>query len=159
MTECDPRSYSQVDMQERFCLSLQSVYLHDRYLIEMGIRECAISHRLAVYLEGHFRGWHVDCEYNKVGNSPKMGATSQESKRPDIIIHRRGEGGPNLLAVEVKKSCEINESDQEKCRRYILELKYNWAVCVSVDRANAIWQWSSINGPTRVFSLPTGYVV
>jgi len=33
-----------------------------------GIHEQTISHRIAVYLEPLFNGYHVDCEYNKHGD-------------------------------------------------------------------------------------------
>jgi hypothetical protein len=94
-----------------------------------------------VYFENLFPGWRVDCEFNKCGNDPKLASRSVESKRPDIIVHQRGERGPNLLAVEIKKQLGIDSNDREKVRRYIDELKYKWAVCISLQVNKAICEW------------------
>ena len=37
----------------------------DRKLLEYEAHEQAISHRIAVYLEPSFKGYHIDCEYNR----------------------------------------------------------------------------------------------
>jgi hypothetical protein len=69
---------------------------------------------LAVYIEGEFPGWHVDCEYNRQGVSrgpkqvtpsellPPSGTSRHARISPDIVVDKRGHEGPNLLAVEVK---------------------------------------------------------
>jgi hypothetical protein len=89
------------DVRKRLWLAAQQLFLHDRYLLKHGVMECAISHRLAVYLEIGFPGWDVDCEFNKDGDDPKLADVC--GWRPDVIVHRRGKDGPNLLSVEVKK--------------------------------------------------------
>lgn len=97
-----------------------------------GIHEQAISHRIAVYLEPLFKGYHVDCEYNKHGakNDKKMAENTKVIRkecgckscvgwlkkthgsivriRPDIIVHKergkKSEG--NILVIEIKKKDE-----------------------------------------------------
>lgn len=146
-----PCQLSFTTIRQRVLLAIQCFYVHDRYLIETEIQECAISHRLAVYIEQQFAGWHVDCEFNKNGNDPKLAEIAVKSKRPDIIVHVRGPQGPNCLAVEIKKAATINTIDRDKCRRYVTELRYAWAVCVSFQSSSANLEWQS--GKRKRFEL------
>lgn len=81
----------------------------DIFLLENDANEEAISHRLAIYIENHVEGWHVDCEYNRKGLEPKRikaktGININEKLvYPDIIVHRRN-SNENLLAIEIKKN-------------------------------------------------------
>ncbi len=134
-------NYTLTDVRRRVWLALQQLFLQDSYLVDGGHWEGALSHRLAVYLEHQFPGWHVDCEFNKVGDDPKLASTQKESKRPDIIVHQRGEAGPNLLAVEIKKKDRIDRNDCTKAERYIGEIGYTWAVCISVHGKKAQCEW------------------
>jgi len=91
------------------------------------VHERSTSHRLAVHLESHFRGWNVDCEYDRYGQVQKLldGIRACNRRRrtdrilPDIIIHHRGHNGPqhNLLVVEIKKDAIQDRCDFEKLRR------------------------------------------
>jgi hypothetical protein len=82
------------------------------------------THRLALYLQDTFKGWDVDCEYNRNRYDTKkliMGddihlkvettQTDDEQGKtvyPDIIVHRRGTDH-NLLVSEVQRtSISIN---------------------------------------------------
>ena len=40
-------------------------------LVDVKVHESAINHRIAVYMEGKFRDYAVDCEYNKIGKKSK----------------------------------------------------------------------------------------
>lgn len=95
--------------------AIQKVQINDDLLIQKKM-EWATAHRLAVYLEEHFPGWNVDCEYNKVGtgiNSKQISTGAH--KRPDIVIHKREslEKENNLLVIEIKMESSDN-SDEEK---------------------------------------------
>jgi len=129
------------ELQIRLAYALTCFYTLDHYLIEKRIGEWSISHRVALYLESQFPGWNVDCEFNRDGTNPKLADSFQGSKRPDIIVHCRGPEGPNLLAIEVKKSDDVNAEDCRKVERYIEELNYRWAVCVSLDVDTAYTAW------------------
>jgi hypothetical protein len=98
--------------------ALVRVYAHDFALFQKGVSEWAIAHRLAVYLERDFGGWHIDCEYNRQGINSKKRNDAGALIRPDIIIHHRGEGHPdhNLLVIEVKLLNE--DSDSKKACSY-----------------------------------------
>lgn len=93
--------------------SIGRLLVDDRFLLEYDVHECAIAHRIAVYLEAPCADFNVDCEYNNDLDSalgrkevyfPSMPIA--ESVRPDIIVHRRGRNGRdcNLLVVEIKKA-------------------------------------------------------
>jgi hypothetical protein len=89
----------------------------DGYLLDVDVAEEAISHKFAEHLNARLRKhpeWQneryaVDCEYNRDGIEPKIVPghfwKCKEKKTypyPDIIIHQRGSGRINLLAIEVK---------------------------------------------------------
>ena len=107
------------------------------FIIGRGVHEQAISHRLAVLFEKEFSGYNVDCEYNKhLSDTKKFESdlektdckcsdcrerknssdSNQKRFRPDIIIHRRGNGDHNLICIEIKKS--------EDCDYDIAKLKH-----------------------------------
>jgi len=83
--------------------------------------EWATAHRVATYLDNHFRDWHVDCEYNKANDSydPKRNSTG-DKKRPDIVIHRRGkvDKANNLLVIEIKMKQAGDANDLEKLKDF-----------------------------------------
>jgi hypothetical protein len=94
---------------------------NDADMIRQRAHEQAISQRLAVYLENTLPGWHVNCEYNRqgTGTDPKRDAIG-DIRRPDIIVHERGNDERNLLVVEVKPAWE----SQELIQKDVVKLKY-----------------------------------
>lgn len=107
-------------------------------LLEHGVHEQSISHRIAYHLEQRINNHtlHVDCEYNKNLNeqkrievsdldptlmkacgchvcSNKIGDIEREREfRPDIIVHKRRCNDYNKVAIEIKKSkfCPFDEA-------------------------------------------------
>ncbi len=57
---------------------------------------------------------------------------------PDIIVHRRGRDGPNLLVVEAKKATSRRSSDFDfvKLRAYRQQLGYLTAAFVVLPAGN-----------------------
>lgn len=117
--------------------AVDSLDRYDCYLLKSNLKEEAINHRLAVYVEGAINsdsafkqfGFSIDNEYNKFGMDAKSVPNTWDSAnlpnrprdrrlRPDIIVHHRGNepGGINLLTVEVKKSSTVSN----KARQYAL---------------------------------------
>jgi hypothetical protein len=130
-----------------------------------GVHERTLTHRLAIYIElvlmrssrvaSDGRPWSVDCEYNRDGpDDPKelmvlatklaVGLTVEELIRcddartvfPDIIVHRRGKDGPNLLVIEVKRrgaALDDVNLDKAKLHRYANSpLNYRHAFLVTI---------------------------
>ncbi len=123
--------------------ALSRVMHDDADLLRFEVHERAFTHRLAVYLEKAFEGWHVDCEYNRqdgLANNPKMLTIDGMERRafPDIIVHRRGAWDPqlrnNLLAVEVKPPWGDEKEvakDHRKLPRCLADHHYQFAVFVT----------------------------
>jgi hypothetical protein len=106
--------------------ALDVFYARETFLLERDVGERALTHRLAVHLEGEFRRWDIDCDYNRLGERrlllPKgmIVATDDDigkSVYPDIVIHRRTVP-ENLLAIETRKGANYSalEHDQHKLR-------------------------------------------
>jgi hypothetical protein len=112
----------------------------DEYLMKHDAGERAVAHRIAVYLEQEFPGWHVDCEYNREAGTtnPKKIRREPEASRtiatPDIIVHHRGPEGPNLLAIEVKpnhRHPDTLEEDRLRLKAYVRDHKYAHAAFIT----------------------------
>lgn len=112
----------------------------NKFLLEKDANERSLTHQFAFYLQHCFPYWHVDCEYNRVGESEESKKvwkpnvdeiTIPDSKPdsdiavtvyPDICIHRRGKTheNDNLLVIELKKESNLQQNwDLEKLRAYV----------------------------------------
>jgi hypothetical protein len=131
------------DVERAVNEALKVLLEQDAYLLTTNVNERSISHRLAGYLEPHFGGWHVDCEYNRNHDDPKRlqlprrnvpnDDTEARTVFPDIIVHRRSTN-ENLLVIEMKKttSQEPDNSDLVKLTAFKEQLRYAFAVFVKV---------------------------
>lgn len=147
--------YTADAVQNKLKKAIFLVYKNDFHLIDKKAHERAIAHRLALYLEDFFRGWHVDCEYNLDHNDfkeilnpcdhckgrhkcRKAIKTNDALKKvfPDIVIHIRGQQ-INLLAIEMKKSnsqgCE--KYDKSKLDKYKKWLNYKCTAFIKFKKS------------------------
>lgn len=88
---------------------------------------CRLAHHLANKVEKLCSSLHVDCEYNRYEDDPKMLPLSPMvddvfaghggSRRffPDIVVHKRADDGNNILACEIKKS-NARHHNLDHCR-------------------------------------------
>jgi len=109
----------QRQLDRRVRRALDMLYARDGDLLQAEAAEWSVAHRLAVYIEAQFPGWHVDCEFNRQGQTREVKRNaSGDVVRPDIIIHHRGRPEPehNLLAVEVKAAA--SDADYRKACEY-----------------------------------------
>lgn len=122
------------------------------------VHERTITHRLAIYLENEVRQLDArilgveprevfaDCEYNRDGPecSKKLFVLAEISRSgkprhvfPDIIVHKRGEDGPNLIVIEAKKRSDASRRsiarDEARLRLYVEEFDYDYAFFVLFD--------------------------
>jgi len=143
------------DVARRVINAVEMLLKCDADLFHVNAAERSISHRLAVYVESEFNGWHVDCEYNRSGGAAKVippgsGNDDDEGSRvlPDIVVHRRLER-KNHLVFEIKKTSnrDPDKSDIEKLKAYCTHLSYEHAVFIrfavnlsdsDVDRAGFV---------------------
>ena len=147
----DTRQWPVIEEKLRCALAL--VTERDRDLLEDGRNERAVAHRLAVYLEDQFQGWHIHCEFNRQGSTngpedersrkqisaePPLLPPSEEGGvwalvDPDIIVHRR-RTKLNLLVIEVKPASSAGiKRDKAKLMKYLTDehLGYTFAVLVT----------------------------
>jgi len=63
---------------------------------------------------------------------------NHESKRPDIIFHKRDSDSNNFLVIEMKKSDTICNTDVDKIKNdwFSPPLSYQYGACISVDSIN-----------------------
>lgn len=135
------------NVERALAIGLEQVLSNDLVLLQDRTGERCIAHRLAVYLERQFEGWHVDCEFNRQGAEGDRGtkrvratAALTESRNgqgsvdvtPDIIVHRRRTEF-NLIAIEVKPSDSFGlAKDRAKLGAYLTDdhLRYAFAALV-----------------------------
>jgi len=130
--------------------ALASFFAKERQLLESGVREDALAHRLAIHIGTQFRQMDVDAEYNKmhVDGIPAVkkyiGSDGREHGAiPDIIIHRRQTMSENLVAIEVKKlqNMVVRKKDFEKLHAYREQLGYRHAVFLTIGLNDASPAW------------------
>ena len=106
--------------------ALQEFYAQETFLLQRDLGERALTHRLAVHVERQFSGWHIDCNYDRLGERtlrlPHGSIVSTDdhlgkSVYPDIVVHQR-EIPNDLLAIEVRKDSNHQpiDHDQHKLR-------------------------------------------
>jgi hypothetical protein len=144
---------------EKLLLGALGELLHDDfYLLEHDLSERSIAFRLGLYLQQQIRiPYIVDCEYNLIedGNEGRGKVLSHIDHRnseqcpnfrsntsrkpkvyPDVIVHVRGGKGPNLLALELKKTSNhrgCRKCDIEKLQLYIQDLNYQHAAFIEFE--------------------------
>ncbi len=134
--------YSEVE--QRVDASIQSFQQEDRYLLEHNLNERCIAARLAFHLQRSFPEFSVDVEYNRVGGSPKRLALPEECANsvddeghalvvPDVIVHRRGPDGVNILVVELKKVGDRRGLDCDRRRIQSLKARLNYCFGVLIE--------------------------
>lgn len=113
--------YKDKPVERKVDLAIRLLQDKDYPLLVVNSSERSIAHRLACYLENEFKGYNVDCEYNRNEQKPKMlMRTWGKNKKfrikkdvyPDIIVHKRGNNKNNLLVIEIKKTS--NKSQKER---------------------------------------------
>lgn len=110
-------------IKSRVARCIERLKDHDACLLEHGHEQSA-THRLAMYMQDEFPGWHVDVEYNRDLGAPKRinyspdGHTlpAEHKIRPDIIVHQR-DTRRNLLIVEAKRQGQPAAGDVQKLKR------------------------------------------
>jgi hypothetical protein len=91
---------SQSEVRQKFERGLGHFFEKERKLLESGVREDSLAHKLAEHLGVEFAGFDVDAEYDKmhVDGIPHqkkyIGSEGREHGAiPDIIVHRAAEDG------------------------------------------------------------------
>lgn len=136
---------------------------NDKYLLTVEANERSMTHKFAEYLQSQIdESWNVDCEYNRDGSDPKKideidsvissngipttRDTEAKTVFPDIIIHKRGKDGENLLVIEAKKNPTPaqEETDTIKLEKIQEQYRYRFSVFLSFfvgeDKKDISWK-------------------
>lgn len=100
-------------LQKMIIDSLDTLYTNDHYLIwnrrsgsENHVGERALMFRFGIYFDMfaqmRFPKYHVDSEYNRNMDNPKVLPSWGHGCYPDLILHQRGKNSRNLLVIEAK---------------------------------------------------------
>ena len=134
------------EVRRRLEAALGRLAEKDSYLFENNLSERCIASRLAMYLQDVFAEFSVDVEYNRKGANPKVLELPEKCANyrtqngevlvlPDIIVHHRGEEGPNILALELKKTTnrDSRECDRMRIRAFRGQLNYGSAALIECE--------------------------
>lgn len=149
--------------------AINKCYTCDKNLIERGMERACVS-RIFLYMynliQTHkcftvFKGYDLDCEYNKNDDHIKDTPRCKNGTSPDLILHKRKRNDRNLLVVEFKsakgrfryydetdqttKDKKENETDKEvdfvKLEDFTDSIKYNYFLGVFVRLKKKIVQF------------------
>ena len=141
-------------VKQKVKTAIEILIWKDAHLLKIDVNERSITHRLALHLQDAFKGWDVDCEYNRnrydtkkliIGNDVHIRVETIQSDDeqgktvyPDIIVHHRGTD-QNLLVVEVKKTTSHvpKDFDLSKLREYKRQLGYSQALFLNFITGSA----------------------
>jgi len=121
----------------------------DAVLLTSTVNERSLTHKFAEKLQSILGNrWSVDCEYNRYGGDVKtvdvikailneyqvkIEDVNAGTVYPDIIIHKRGFDGPNLVVIEAKKDATPRKRglDLEKLKKIKEEYEYSFSVFIN----------------------------
>ena len=128
------------EVKDRIIKCINKMYKNDSDLLTKNIYEVTISCKLAQYLFSAFSDYDVDCEYDKHKNNKKEFEIDNQisERRPDILIHKRGNDDNNLAVIEIKKSTSSGnrQLDYKKLKSMTLQTgKYRYKIGVFINLA------------------------
>lgn len=125
---------------------LGRLVINDRHLFLQDLSERCLASRLAHYVQQQLETWSVDVEYNRHDlerNPKRLGLHPDCANRrtmrgeayvlPDLIIHQRGPRGPNLLAMELKKTTNQTSRACDVARIHAYRSQYGYQHGVLVE--------------------------
>ena len=133
-------------VRSRLRAALERLLQQDAYLFANNLQERCIAARLAMYLQHEFPKHRVDVEYNRDGATPKRLGLPDECANdedenggslvvPDVIVHRRGPKGPNILVLEVKKTTNPvpRHCDSARIHAFCAQYGYEFAALIECE--------------------------
>jgi hypothetical protein len=134
------------DVPARLDRAVSRLAANDGHLLENSLSERCIAGRLAMYLQGEFPEHAVDVEYNRKGSDAKALQLSEDCENfrdeeglslvvPDVIVHKRGERGPNILVLELKKTSNPlgNDCDRARVVAFRRKLRYEFGALIECE--------------------------
>lgn len=157
------------ELEQHINQALEELVTIDRDLMRRGISERSLVARLAHHLQVSIHNddvnspWIVDVEFNRAGlnNDPKLlagleGCTKVVNGKSyivaDLIIHQRGPRGPNLMAIEVKKTSNkaCRDCDRRRIEAFVNQLNYTFGARLELatrrqEPPHAVLVWYTSN--------------
>ena len=132
------------EVRRRLDAAVARLVRDDGYLLANNLGERCIAARLAMYLQGEFPDQNVDAEYNRDGDTPKRLDLPEDCANyrnehgeslvvPDVIVHRRGPEGPNILVLEVKKTSNPVPRDCDRARIHAFRAQYGYEFAALIE--------------------------
>lgn len=134
------------EVRQRLLAALAELVERDSVLFTNDLSERCIAFRLAMYLQFVFPDYSIDAEYNRKGADPKTLQLPPECANyqtndgaplvvPDIIVHRRGPEGPNILVLELKKTTNRSsrECDHARIHAFRDQLAYGCSALIECE--------------------------
>ena len=132
------------NVRRRLHAALETLVRKDRYLFANKLGERCIAERLAMYLQHEFPRHAVDAEYNRDGDTPKRLGLRPECANyrnehgeslvvPDVIVHRRGPEGPNILVLEIKKTSNPAPRDCDRARIHAFRARFHYEFAALIE--------------------------
>jgi hypothetical protein len=132
------------NVRRRLDAALEMLVRKDGYLFANRLGERCIAARLAMYLQHEFPRHAVDAEYNRDGDTPKRLRLRPECENyrnehgeslvvPDVIVHRRGPEGPNILVLEVKKTSNPIPRNCDHARIHAFRRRYGYEFAALIE--------------------------
>jgi len=140
----DIKPYTMSEIKTKVKDAVDILLDKDAFLLEHGVHERSVTHKLAEYLQQMFPDYHVDCEYNKHGITTKLlprecEEASERKVFPDIVVHIRGDDSKNLLVIEAKPTPQIDKSDKCKLKLFTAtngKYAYKYGLFIGFDKTN-----------------------
>lgn len=153
-------------------IALKEFLRKDSMLLELNVREEAVSHRVAFYLEQALEqkkddlsfdseiieSLVVDCEYDKHrdvekildGLIEKYPKKPTEEVRPDIVLHKRS-SDINLVVIEIKKEKSDNKQYAKDKVLAFVESSYKYKLGIYIE-FNTGTNYKIISQPVAVIA-------
>ena len=120
------------EIKEKLENAIKNLFINQEDIFEFtsesGVTEWNLAHHLAFEIQKEFPQFQQDIELTK---------SSFEYKRPDIVLHKRGNHNNNFLVIEVKYQ-KNTQNDINKIKNYWFEhpLRYKFGASIRIDNPN-----------------------
>ncbi|WP_276796823.1 hypothetical protein [Fusobacterium gonidiaformans] len=130
------------DLKSIIKIGLDLLYKRDIYLIRKKVSERAVVFKFGVYFSNlislYYPKYDVDIEYNRSGDDPKRLISTEKLIIPDLIFHKRGCRGPNILFLEFKTYWNKNQEEDENKIKEVCnpegKYKYQYGITVLLEK-------------------------
>lgn len=120
------------EIKEKLKKAIRNLFINQKDIFEFtpesGVTEWNLAHHLAFEIQKEFPEYQHDIELTK---------SSSGYKRPDIILHKRGNHNNNFLVIEVKYQKNI-QNDINKIKNYWFghPLRYKFGASIRIENPN-----------------------